>query len=76
MHQKIIKFRNECPNCRYGYEHEFNNLDYMEMMFFSNQIIDINHTMMEIAIIMNVLKYCLIFIVLIIIFCLSYFFYF
>ena len=43
---------------------------------FANQIVDINHTMMEIAILMNVLKYCLIFMVLIIILCLSYFFYF
>lgn len=74
--KKLLQFKNECPNCRYGYQNEINNFDYMELMFFSNQIVDINHTMMEIAILMNVLKYCFIFMVFIIILCLSYFFYF
>jgi len=73
--KKLLEFKNECPNCRYKYDH-FDNLDLVELMIFSNQIVDINHTMMEIAIFMNLLKYFSILLIVIVILILFYFFYF
>ena len=73
--EKLVKYKNECPSCRFKVDSLDNNFEFFEMMILSNQIIEVNDLMFQISIFVNLCKFFFCFIFVVFIWCIVFIYY-